>query len=427
MAKKKQKSPPSKKTKTVKKMGVKKAVKKSAKTKTPTAKKTTAKKSIVKVQYKAKKTASRPVSKKSKVSKTSLKSKAAISSKAKAPTKSSSPRKKGKSGTSGKMPQALVLKNTTALVSKTPPGAGNTENEAVRVQAEIVDHHPASRPSNELTPVGDSLSFYLAGINKYPLLSRQQEMQIAERYFKDKNPQDAEILVTSNLRFVVKIAAEYSKFGNRLIDLIQEGNVGLMHAVKEYNPYKGARLITYAVWWIRGYIQEYLMRQHSMVRIGTTQNQRKLFYHLRKEKEKLDQMGQESSVKLLSARLGIPEGDIKMMEERMSGKDISLDAPIGDDQSAARIDLSPSDELGADDLLAQRETLQILDEKISHLRPSLSDKEIYLLDNRLLADTPITLQDIGTEWGVTREAVRQMEARLMKKIKLEMEKLEPVN
>jgi RNA polymerase sigma-32 factor len=426
MAKKKQISPPPK-PKKIKKVGVKKAAKKSAKAKTPAAKKNTAKKSIAKAPHKAKKSAAGTVSKKSKLSKTSPKSKAAKSSKTVARSKSSPAEKKTKARTSGKVSQALAVKNTTALVSKALHSPTNRETEAVRVQAEIVDHHPASRPSNELTPVGDSLSFYLAGINKYPLLSRQQEMQIAERYFKDKNPQDAEILVTSNLRFVVKIAAEYSKFGNRLIDLIQEGNVGLMHAVKEYNPYKGARLITYAVWWIRGYIQEYLMRQHSMVRIGTTQNQRKLFYHLRKEKEKLDQMGQESSVKLLSARLGIPEGDIKMMEERMSGKDISLDAPIGDDQSAARIDLSPSDELGADELLAQRETLQILDEKISDLRPTLSDKELYLLDKRLLADTPTTLQDIGTEWGVTREAVRQMEARLMKKIKLEMEKLEPVN
>jgi RNA polymerase sigma-32 factor len=308
------------------------------------------------------------------------------------------------------------------------------EREPIRVKAEIVGHEeegssphlPSVRTSSGLTPVGDGLSNYLAGINKYPLLTRQQEQEIAERYYRDKNPKDAEILVTSNLRFVVKVAAEYSKFGNRLIDLIQEGNVGLMHAVKEFNPYKGARLITYAVWWIRGYIQEYLMRQHSVVRIGTTQNQRKLFYHLQKEKDKLDQLGQAPSLQLLSSRLGIPEEDIKMMEERMSGKDVSLDQPLSDSNSAPRMDMAASDELSVEDVLEKNETLSLLEEKISELRPSLSEKEIYILEKRLLSDNPITLQDIGSEWGVTREAVRQMESRLMNKIKQEMKKYETV-
>jgi RNA polymerase sigma-32 factor len=275
-----------------------------------------------------------------------------------------------------------------------------------------------------LTPVGDSLSAYLAGINKYPLLTREQESIIAERYYNNKDPKDAEILVTSNLRFVVKVAAEYSKFGNRLIDLIQEGNVGLMHAVKEFNPYKGVRLITYAVWWIRGYIQEYLMRHHSIVRIGTTQNQRKLFYHLQKEKNQLDQLGQESSVKLLSSRLGIPEDDIRMMEERMSGRDISLDAPVSEDGTTHRLDLEATEEVAADEQLAKMENLSLLNEKIASLRPNLNPKELYLLEQRLLADQPITLQEIGEKWGVTREAVRQMESRLMKKLKDEMQKTE---
>jgi RNA polymerase sigma-32 factor len=361
-----------------------------------------------------------PKAKSAKKTPIKLTAKATAKRAAKSASRKSSPKTSRKTLKKSPAPQKALMTQPLRLPSA-------PEKEAVRVQAEIVDHHPPSRSSGELTPVGDGLAHYLAGINKYPLLSRQQEAIIAERYFKDKNPQDAEILVTSNLRFVVKVAAEYSKFGNRLIDLIQEGNVGLMHAVKEYNPYKGARLITYAVWWIRGYIQEYLMRQHSMVRIGTTQNQRKLFYHLKKEKEKLDQMGQESSVKLLSARLGIPEDDIKMMEERMSGKDISLDAPVSEGQSIPRIDMSPSEELGADEIMANRETLRLLEEKIHDLRPNLSEKELYLLEKRLLADDPITLQDIGTDWGVTREAVRQMEARLMKKIKTEMEKLEPVS
>lgn len=299
--------------------------------------------------------------------------------------------------------------------------AKRTDKEARSVQAEIVETPTKSyEQSTELAPVGDTLTSYLANVNKYPLLTREQETEIAERYFRDRNPKDAEILVTSNLRFVVKIAAEYSKFGNKLIDVIQEGNVGLMHAVKEFNPYKGVRLISYAVWWIRGYIQEYMMRQHSMVRIGTTQNQRKLFYHLKKEKDHLDKLGQEPTVKLLSTKLGIPEDEIRIMEERMSGRDVSLDAPISDDSTAVRLDLEASNDEAVDDLLARQENIHLLEERISELRPKLNEKELYILEKRLLSDTPITLQDIGTEWGVTREAVRQMEARVMKKIKDEM-------
>ncbi len=159
----------------------------------------------------------------------------------------------------------------------------------------------AIAPSH-LPKTTDPLVLYLNEIRKYPLLTREKEKEISEKYFETKDPEAAQLLVRSNLRFVVKIAAEYSKFGAKLIDLIQEGNVGLMHAVREFNPYKGARLITYAVWWIRGYIQEYLMRQYSMVRIGTTQNQRKLFYQLQKEKNNLEALSNEQNLHELSER-----------------------------------------------------------------------------------------------------------------------------
>lgn len=292
---------------------------------------------------------------------------------------------------------------------------------SVAVKAEIVDNALLARETMELAPLADGLSSYLANVSKYPLLTREQEAIIAKRYFEEKNPRDAEILVTSNLRFVVKVAADYAKFGNKLLDIIQEGNVGLMHAVKEFNPYKGVRLITYAVWWIRGYIQEYLMRQHSMVRIGTTQNQRKLFYHLQKEKNMLDQLGQAPTVQLLASKLGVPEEDVRMMEERMSGGDISLDAPVGGDNDTHRVQMEASeDDIPIDEALARNESLRILETKIENLRPQLSEKEIIILNERILADNPITLQDIGEKWGVTREAVRQMEARLMAKIKDEV-------
>lgn len=297
--------------------------------------------------------------------------------------------------------------------------------------AEIVEEAPAKKVSatideptkvqpNKLPALTDGLSHYLEAIQRYPLLSKEEERKIAERYHQTKDPKDAEILVTANLRFVVKVAAEYSQFGSKLIDLIQEGNVGLMHAVKEYNPYKGARLITYAVWWIKGYIQDYLMKQHSMVKIGTTHNQRKLYYNLEKEKAKIDRLGMEPTVKLLSDRLGVPEKDVLMMEQRMARKDLSLDQPVSEGENSSFLDFEASSDINATEQLIANESIQQLNQAIENIREKLSEKELYILQNRLLKDDPMKLQEIGTQWGVTREAVRQMEVRLMKKIKKQM-------
>lgn len=264
----------------------------------------------------------------------------------------------------------------------------------------------------------DPVTSYLAEIKKYPLLSKAKEHELAVRYFNTKDPAIAQILVTSNLRFVVKIAAEYSKFGARLIDLIQEGNVGLMRAVREFNPYKGTRLITYAVWWIRGYIREYLLKQYSMVKIGTTQNQKKLFYNLMKEKAQMEHEGLVPTTKLLSTRLGVREKDVEIIEERLGAKDVSLDAPLDQESQSKLLDFqSNPDELSIDDQLSLLEQLELLRQNIDKIRPSLNEKELYLLEHRMLADNPMTLQEVGDHYGITREAVRQSEARLLEKIK----------
>ena len=264
----------------------------------------------------------------------------------------------------------------------------------------------------------DPLQTYLDEIKKYPLLTREQERELAIRYYEENNPEDAQKLVTSNLRFVVKVATEYSKFGAKLIDLIQEGNMGLMKAIKEFNPYKDVKLITYAVWWIRGYIQDYLMRQHSMVRIGTTNSQKKLFYNLRKEKDKLIQEGEEPSVKLLSSRLGVSEKDVKLMERRLGANDLSLDQPMGNDESTSLIDLQKdSYEEVLDESLMLKENIERLSETLNTLEDDLSDREKVILQERILSDEPKKLSDFGKDWGVSREAARQTEARLIKKIK----------
>jgi RNA polymerase sigma-32 factor len=243
------------------------------------------------------------------------------------------------------------------------------------------------------------------------------------KYKETGDPALAQKMVMANLRFVVKIAAEYSKFGPRMIDVIQEGNLGLMHAVKEFNPYKGVRLITYAVWWIRGYIREYLMRQYSMVRLGTTHNQKKLFYQLQQEEKKLGALGFKVDTPLLSTRLGISEEEIDSMRMRLKGRDLSLDQPLDNNSQSILLDRQTSSNAEAvDEQMEQRELLERLRQDIETVRPRLNEKEILILDHRLLADDPMTLQEVGDKMGITRERARQLEARVVLRIKEELEK-----
>lgn len=335
--------------------------------------------------------------------------------------------------------------NKKKAPAKVPARATSTTRTAPKakvVAAELVDADLASlaNPGAELTtirtstkPAGgkgslvpsstDPVTTYLQELRKYPLLSREEEHKIALRYWQTKDPEAAQVLVTSNLRFVVKVAAEYARFGARMIDLIQEGNVGLMHAVREFDPNKGTRLITYAVWWIRGYIQEYLMKQYSLVKIGTTHAQKKLFYQLQKEKEALDAMGFSPTLQLLSSRLGVSEQDVETMSQRMSGRDVSLDAPLDEDSGFSLKDLRAGVSESPDEALSKDELLGHLKEKIEKIRPSLSTKEQIILDERLLSDDPLTLQEIGEKYSITREAVRQIEAKLIGKLRAQMENL----
>lgn len=326
-----------------------------------------------------------------------------------------------------------AAKGKKAVKKSSPP----LKKEGFRaVQAEVVEGPPPREPEAELFETGnddskaiapaDPVARYMAEIRRYPLLSREQEHELAVRYRETGDPKAAEQLVTANLRFVVKVAAEYSKFGARLIDLVQEGNVGLMHAVREFNPYKGVRLITYAVWWIRGYIQEYLMRQYSMVRIGTTATQKKLFYQLQREKEQLERMGRQEGLAQLSGKLGISPEEIEDMRQRLSARDVSLDQPLKDDSTNRLIDYqtASSDEASLDDQLGLQEQLHVLTDIIEKLRPTLNERETFLLDARLLSDEPMTLQEIGEKYKITREAVRQMEVRLLEKIRKTMQEQE---
>lgn len=353
----------------------------------------------------AKKSASKKSSEKS----PSLKTVATAKEKTLKPTKDASALKKAKvvakKGSDKKSPTAAKRVSAEVL-----------PNEDFEIGQEASDSSEGTTSTKSLA-VSDPVALYLQEIRKYPLLTREQELELANRYFETKDPAAAQALVTANLRFVVKVAADYSKFGARMIDLIQEGNMGLMHAVRDFNPHKGVRLITYAVWWIRGYIQEYLLKQYSMVKIATTLNQKKLFYRLQKEKEALDKMGIAPDMALIGTRMGIPTEEVEAMNQRLSGRDVSLNAPLDDSAGAQLIDVQKSSGEGIDDELGRNEELAVLKAQLEELRPELSDREKIILEERLLADEPLTLQEIGEKYGITREAVRQMEARLMKKIK----------
>lgn len=285
--------------------------------------------------------------------------------------------------------------------------------------------NPKKKELQALTTLGpsslakkDILKAYLDEIRRYPLLSREEEFELAKKYYETKDHEAAQKLITSNLRFVVKIAKEYTKFGAKLIELIQEGNVGLMQALKEFNPHKDVKLITYAVWWIRGYIQEYLMKQESIVKLGTTNNQRKLYYKLNKEKENIIREGLEPSVKLLSARLGVREKDVKIMEKRLDNPDVSLDQPLGEDSQSVLLDLQKDNyHRILEDNIDLKENLEHLSEVLNELKDKLNEREEKILKERILSDKPKTLNELGQEWGITREAVRQAEERLMKKIR----------
>lgn len=332
--------------------------------------------------------------------------------------------KKKKSKTTRKPKETVKARKVEAeVVLEDQPEnvAQESDHELYEPESNDASFVPAETSDKAVARLNDPLTQYLMEIRKYPVLTREQEFEVAKKYYETKDPQLAQTLVKSNLRFVVKIAAEYAKFSSKLIDVIQEGNVGLMHAVKEFNPYKGNRLITYAVWWIRGYIQEYLMRQFSMVRIGTTANQRKLFYQLQRQKQELEKMASPENVALLSHKLGIPEDEVAEMAKRIASRDVSLDKPAGSaDEGATPLSTLLKKEDGSlplDEQLALEEQLSLLMKAVDSVKTQLNEKERILLDERVLNDDPLTLQEIGDKYGITREAVRQTEARLMKKIK----------
>jgi len=296
--------------------------------------------------------------------------------------------------------------------------ASNTEPEAEEVpEAGELEPHELDVYAGEITRY-DPLRSYLLEISRFGVLSRDEEHRLAVRY-RDTGDRDAAYrLVTSNLKLVVKIAMIYHKVYKNLLDLIQEGNIGLIHAVRKFDPNRGTRLTTYAAWWIKAYILKFLLDNSRMVKLGTTNTRRKIMMNLTREKQGLEARGINPTAQLLARNLGVDEQEILDVQLAMSGADISLDTPIGGEEGDLRFrDTLQAMEESVDEKIAHGEFRRILEEKFAALAETLSERERMILNRRLIADEPDTLQQIADRYGISREAVRIAEKKLVAKIK----------
>lgn len=267
-----------------------------------------------------------------------------------------------------------------------------------------------------LPVVADSLSLYLAEIRRFPLLAAEEEKALAISFYEDKDITAAHRLITANLRFVVKICAEYRTYGMKMLDLIQEGNIGLMMAVRKFNPYKGIRLISYAVWWIRAYIQNFIISNWSLLKIGTTQAQKKLFFKLNQAKSAIRNMIGHDGLHEAALLLDVKESEVMEMEQRMRGE-YSLDAELEPGEGITMLDSLPDERRNQEELLADSQEAANLQREIGKAMEKLNGKERYIIEQRVAADEPLTLQEIADHFAISRERVRQIEEGARKKLR----------
>src|SRR6266852_2425327 len=326
-------------------------------------------------------------------------------------------------------PREGLEKRSMASRKRRDPPSGKTAKRSkppkdLPAQEARSDQPPPVKTSSLASSTGrglaraDPLQLYMQEVSRHPLLTREQEYELAVRYRETGDLDAAYRLVASNLRLVVKLAHEYHRNPLALLDLIQEGNIGLMQAVKKYDPGRGVKLSSYAAWWIRAYILRYIMDNWKMVKLGTTEAQRKLFFKLRQEQDRLISQGYEATPKLLAERLNVSEQDVVEMDQRLGHDEVSLDAPLGDDSKNTRADrILSSAAMPADGRLGNEELKKLFREKLTEFAKTLRGKELFIYENRLIADQPLTLQQIGDHYGFSRERVRQIEAALTDRIR----------
>ena len=275
--------------------------------------------------------------------------------------------------------------------------------------------------STAVVPV-TTLQQYLAEVRRYPFLSKEEELRLFDEYHVHGSREAAVKLILANLRVSVAMASEYLHTGADQMDLIQEGNVGLMQAIKKFDATKNVRFYAYAAWWARAYILRYLLNNYRLVKVGTTQDQRKLFYNLRKEKAKLEREGFAPDTKLLADRLNVRERDVIEMDQRLGSWELSLDQPLTQDTDGTLLDVLPAQDIPVDEQLADLQLRSIFREKLAQFAKTLGEREEDILRNRILSETPVTLEDLGHKYNITKERTRQLEARIIERLRDYMKK-----
>jgi len=293
------------------------------------------------------------------------------------------------------------------------PAAGGGEDDGV-VEIEPAD---GAEPVGGAIVPSDSLQRYLAEIRRYPLLDAEEEHRLAVRWHEEGDKVAAAKLATANLRLVVAIARKYQHGLKNIIDLVQEGNLGLLEAVKNFDPYRGVRFPSYAAWWIRAYVIRYVMNNWRLVKLGTTQAQRKLFFNLQREKERLEREGFQADPALIAERLSVKPSEVVDMEQRMAGRDVSVDAPLGPEADGSMLDVLPDSREEPEARFGEAQVRDLVSRKIREFGATLQDKEKLIFEDRMIADDPLTLQDIGERYGISRERVRQIEERIKRRLR----------
>jgi len=308
---------------------------------------------------------------------------------------------------------AISPEDAPVVEDESLPELAGDEEEPVAARGE-----PLALPPPSSLTLADPLRRYLWEISQFELLSRDEELELARLAQEGGDSEAAARLIQANLRLVVKIALDFQRVWMRnLLDLIQEGNIGLIQAVKKFDPYRGIKFSYYASFWIKAYILKFIMDNWKLVKVGTTQAQRRLFYNLKKEKERLKAQGFEPTAKLLARNLEVKEEEVIEMDQRLGSWELSLDAPLREDSSDKYQDFLPTEDSSAEEVVASHELQALLKEKLDEFRSRLEDKELVIFEERIMTDNPATLQEVGERFGISRERVRQIQARLVKKIK----------
>ncbi|UCF67008.1 MAG: RNA polymerase factor sigma-32 [Acidobacteriota bacterium] len=340
-------------------------------------------------------------------------------------------RKRGETPTANGAPPARIAREESQRIDVD----GDDDAEVIELddhdaESEFVELPPGDEEQHEddselaLVPVRerplpsaiDPLSRYIQEVKRFPELDPDEERELARRYRETGDPEIAARLITANLQLVVKLALMYRRALRNVMDLIQEGNLGLMEALRRYDPEQGVRLSTYASWWIKAYILKFLLDNARLVRVGTTNARRKLLYNLRREQRKLEARGVVPTTKLLAARFGVSEQDVEDVDQALSAHDLSVDMPVSEEGSSTVADLMAAPMPSAEQQVADAEMREKVDRAIDQFRKDLDERDRAILDRRLVADEPLTLQQLGDQYGVTREAMRQAEAKLKKRL-----------